>query len=41
MKRIENEGQRFAAEFAAKQADRPVKAIYDLATLGAKTRQGG
>ncbi|MFV8603149.1 XRE family transcriptional regulator, partial [Ralstonia pseudosolanacearum] len=37
----EDEGQRLAAEFMAKLAARPVKAIYDLATLGAKTRQGG
>lgn len=37
----EDEGQRLAAEFMAKLASRPVKAIYDLATLGAKTQQGG
>jgi uncharacterized Zn-binding protein involved in type VI secretion len=37
----EDEGQRLAAEFLAKLAARPVKATYDLATLGGKTRQGG
>lgn len=37
----EDEGQRLAAEFMAKLASRPVKATYDLATLGAKTQQGG
>ncbi|AKZ28059.1 hypothetical protein BL247_14870 [Ralstonia solanacearum] len=41
MEYTEDEGQRLAAEFMAKLAARPVKAIYDLATLGAKTRQGG
>jgi uncharacterized Zn-binding protein involved in type VI secretion len=41
MECTENEGQRLAAEFMAKLASRPVKATYDLATLGAKTRQGG
>lgn len=30
-----------AAEFRQKLASRPVKATYDLATLGAKTRLGG
>jgi uncharacterized Zn-binding protein involved in type VI secretion len=29
------------AEFMAKLAARPIKATYDLATLGATTRQGG
>jgi len=37
----EDEGQRLAAEFTAKLASRPVKATYDLATIGAKTQQGG
>jgi uncharacterized Zn-binding protein involved in type VI secretion len=37
----EAEGQRLVDEFMAKLAARPVKATYDLATLGAKTRQGG
>lgn len=41
MEYTEDEGQRLAAEFMAKLAARPVKAIYDLATLGAKTKQGG
>jgi uncharacterized Zn-binding protein involved in type VI secretion len=41
MEYTENEGQRLAAEFMAKRAARPIKATYDLATLGAKTRQGG
>jgi uncharacterized Zn-binding protein involved in type VI secretion/DNA-binding Xre family transcriptional regulator len=41
MEYIEDEGQRLAAEFMAKLAARPVKATYDLATLGSKTRQGG
>lgn len=36
-----DEGQRLADEFAAKLAARPVKAAYDLATLGSKTRDGG
>jgi uncharacterized Zn-binding protein involved in type VI secretion len=34
-------GQRIAAESMAKLAARPIKASYDMATLGAKTRQGG
>lgn len=41
MEYTEDEGQRLAAELMAKLAARPVKATYDLATLGAKTRQGG
>jgi uncharacterized Zn-binding protein involved in type VI secretion len=41
MKCTEDSGQRLAAEFMAKLAARPVKATYDLATVGAKTRQGG
>ncbi|MDO3620218.1 PAAR domain-containing protein [Ralstonia pseudosolanacearum] len=41
MEYTEEEGQRLVGEFMAKAADRPVKAIYDLATLGAKSRQGG
>lgn len=41
MESIEDKGQGLAAEFMAKLASRPVKAIYDLATLGAKTQQGG
>ena len=41
MEYTEDAGQRLAAEFMAKMAARPVKAIYDLATLGAKTRAGG
>lgn len=36
-----DEGQRLADEFAARLAARPVKATYDLATIGAKTRDGG
>lgn len=41
MECIKDEGERLVAEFMAKLAARPVKATYDLATLGAKTRQGG
>lgn len=41
MENTEDEGQRSAFEFIAKLAARPVKAAYDLATLGSKTRQGG
>jgi uncharacterized Zn-binding protein involved in type VI secretion len=41
MEYTEDEGQRLVAEFMARLAARPVKATYDLATLGAKTRQGG
>ena len=41
MECTEDEGQRLATQFMAKLASRPVKATYDLATLGAKTRQGG
>lgn len=41
MEYSEDKGQRLAAEFTVKQAARPVKATYDLATLGAKTRHGG
>jgi uncharacterized Zn-binding protein involved in type VI secretion len=35
------DGQRLTAEFMAKLASRPIKASRDLATLGAKTQQGG
>jgi predicted XRE-type DNA-binding protein/uncharacterized Zn-binding protein involved in type VI secretion len=41
MEYTEDEGQRLAAEFMAKLAARPIKGTYDLATLGAKTKQGG
>jgi uncharacterized Zn-binding protein involved in type VI secretion len=41
MEHNENEGRCLAAEFMAKLATRPIKATYDLATLGAKTRRGG
>ena len=41
MECTEDEGQRLAAEFMAKLAARPIKATYDLATLGAKTQQDG
>ena len=41
MEYSENEGQRLAAEFMAKLAAWPIKATYDLATVGAQTRQGG
>jgi len=41
MEYTEDEGQRLAAELMAKLAARPAKATYDLATLGAKTLQGG
>lgn len=41
MEHTEDEGQRLASECLAKLAARPVKATYDLATLGAKTREGG
>ncbi|MYN18185.1 hypothetical protein GTP81_15640 [Rugamonas sp. FT107W] len=41
MEYTEDEGQHLVAEFMAKLAARPIKATYDLATLGAKTRQGG
>ncbi|MCK9386256.1 MAG: PAAR domain-containing protein [Nevskia sp.] len=34
-------GQRLVAEFMTKLAARPIKGTYDLATLGAKTKQGG
>lgn len=37
----EDEGQRLAAGFMVTLGSRPVKATHDLATLGAKTRQGG
>jgi uncharacterized Zn-binding protein involved in type VI secretion len=40
MECTEEEGQRLAAEFMAKLAARPIKGTYDLATLGAKTKQG-
>lgn len=36
-----DEGQRLADEFAARLAARPVKATYDLVTLGSRTRDGG
>jgi uncharacterized Zn-binding protein involved in type VI secretion len=41
MECTEDEGLCLAAEFMTKLASRPIKATYDLATLGAKTRQGG
>lgn len=41
MECTEEDGQRLAAEFMAKLAARPIKGTYDLATLGAKTQQGG
>jgi uncharacterized Zn-binding protein involved in type VI secretion len=41
MECTEDEGRRLAAEFMEKQASRAVKATYDLATLGARTRLGG
>lgn len=41
MEYTEEESQRLAAEFMAKLAARPIKGTYDLATLGAKTKQGG
>lgn len=41
MEYSENEGQCLAVEFMAKLVAWTIKASYDLATLGAKTRQGG
>jgi uncharacterized Zn-binding protein involved in type VI secretion len=41
MKYTEDEGHRLVVEFMERLAARPVKGIYDLATLGAKTSQGG
>lgn len=41
MECIQDEGQRLAVEFMAKLVSRPVKATYDLATLGGKTQHGG
>lgn len=41
MERLQDEGDRLAAEFMAQLSCRPVKATYDLATLGARTQQGG
>lgn len=41
MEYTEADGQRLVAEFMAKLAARPVKGVYDLATLGSKTRLGG
>ena len=41
MEHAEHDGQRLTAEFTAKLASRPVKATYDLATLGAHTEKGG
>lgn len=41
MEYIEQDGQRLVAEFMAQMAERPVRGIYDLATLGSKTRLGG
>ncbi len=41
MEYTKDEGQRLVDEFVAKAAARPVKAVYDLVTLGAETRQGG
>ena len=40
MEYSEDKERYLATEFMAKQVARPVKATYDLATLGAKTRQG-
>lgn len=41
MEYTEDERPRLVAEFMANLAARRVKATYDLATLGAKTKQGG
>lgn len=41
MEYTEADGQRLVVEFMAKLAARPVKGVYDLATLGSKTRLGG
>lgn len=41
MKHTDDEEQLLAAKFLATLAARPVKATYDLATLGAQTRLGG
>jgi uncharacterized Zn-binding protein involved in type VI secretion len=41
MECAEHDGQDLAAEFTSKLLSRPVKATYDLATLGAQTRKGG
>jgi len=41
MKLDQHEEQHLASEFTEKLASRPVKATYDLATLGAQTRKGG
>lgn len=41
MKYNTEDGQHLATEFMKKLAERPLKATYDLATLGAKTRLGG
>lgn len=41
MENAETEGQRLVDEFMARQAARPVKAIYHYATVGSKTRMGG
>ena len=41
MEYTEADGQRLVAEFMAQLAARPVKGVYDLATLGSKTRLGG
>lgn len=41
MEYTEADGERLAAEFMAKLAARPIKGVYDLATLGSKTRLGG
>ena len=41
MEHAEHDGQCLASEFTAKLVSRPVKATYDLATLGAHTRKGG
>jgi len=41
MEHTNDEGQHLAAEFLSKLAARPVAAVYNLATLGSKTRDGG
>ena len=41
MEYTEVDGQRLVAEFMATLAARSVKGVYDLATLGSKTRLGG
>lgn len=41
MKNTDIEGQHLIAERAATRAERPIKATYNIATLGSKTRMGG